>query len=147
MEELLPEQNWWQRNWKWAAPTGGCLVVVVLLIVFLVKLIMGVSTMFSDSEPYQMAVKKAQESSWVTERLGEPVEPYGNAEGNLNWTNGVSTADMRIRVKGPKEEATLMVWAKKPRDEWTYTLIKIKIDETGEQYDLINNRELLAEEN
>jgi hypothetical protein len=28
MEENITQQNWFNRNWKWAVPTGGCLLII-----------------------------------------------------------------------------------------------------------------------
>ena len=33
MEEFQ-EQTWWQRNWKWAVPSGGCLLIVICIVSF-----------------------------------------------------------------------------------------------------------------
>lgn len=147
MEEFAPPKNWWQRNWKWALPTGGCLVVLTLIIIFVVTLVGGVSTLFKESAPYQTAVNKAKESSWVIERLGEPIETTGIAQGNINLSNGSGEADLQIPIKGPKDEAVIMVWGTKNGGEWSYKYIRISIDDSGEVYDLINNRLLQSKNN
>lgn len=141
-----PQKNWWQRNWKWALPAGGCLTVVVLIVIFVFTLVKGVSNMFKESAPYQTAMAKAKESSWVTDRLGEPIEVSGATQGNVNYSTSSSEADLRIPIKGPKNDGFLMVWGKKTGDDdWTYKYIKFELSETGEVYDLINERVLKAE--
>lgn len=144
MEALRNEQNWWQRNWKWALPAGGCLFIVLLVAVFVFSLVTGVSALFTESKPYQTALTKAQESEWVIDKLGQPIEPTGMAQGNISIENKESTADLRIPVKGPKSSGEILVWGKKTEDTWTYTYIRFKVSESEEVYDLINNRLLLG---
>ena len=146
MEEQLPEKNWWQRNWKWALPTGGCLIVVILIAVFVFSLVTGVSALFKESQPYQTALTKTQESEWVIDKLGEPIETTGMAQGNISIQNNEGTADLKIPVKGPKDSGEILVWGKKSGDSWTYTYIRFKVSGSEEVYDLINNRLLLAED-
>ena len=147
MEEVQVQQSWFKRNWKWALPVGGCLVVGGLLIAFVVTLFFGVKTLFKDSEPYNTAMKKATQSEWVISRLGEPIEEKGIATGNVNYSDDEGSAEIAIPVRGPKNEAEIMVWAKKSGDTWTYTVLKITIEDTGEVYDLLNNRVLTGQEN
>lgn len=145
MEDFEPQKNWFQRNWKWAVPAGGCLIVLVLIIVFVLALVSGVSTMFKESAPYQTALTKAKESSWVIEQLGEPIEVGGITQGNINYQNGSGTADLKIPIKGPKDVGILMVWGNKTDSDWTYKYIKLRVDATGQVYDLINERVLISE--
>lgn len=145
MDEVLPQKNWWQRNWKWALPTGGCLVVLVLIVVFVVSLVTGVSALFKESKPYQTALTKAQESEWVIEQLGEPIEVSGIAQGNINYSGNQGTADLKIPVKGPKNSGEILVWGDKSGDEWAYKYIRFRVSGSEQEYDLINNRLLSAE--
>ncbi len=146
MEQTQVHQSWFKRNWKWALPVGGCLVVGGLLIAFVVTLFFGVTSMFQESEPYTVALDKAKQSEWVISRLGEPIEETGVPSGNVNYSNGQGTAEILIPIKGPKDTAEIMVWGKKSADTWTYTILKITIKESGEVYDLLNKRLLTGQE-
>lgn len=146
MEENQVSQSWFKRNWKWAVPAGGCLIVGGLLIAFVLSLVMGVKTLFKDSEPYKMALKKAQESEWVISRLGEPILQEGMPQGNINYNSDESTAELAIPVKGSNDEGQIEVWAKKTGDNWSYNVLRITVDDTGETYDLLNNRLLPPKE-
>ena len=146
MEEKLLNQSWLKKNKSWAIPVGGCLVLGVFLGIFVVSLIFGVKTLFQESEPYNLALEKAQQSEWVINALGEPIEQKGSPTGNLNYTNGTSTAELSIPVSGPKAQADIMVWGKKTNDTWSYSVLKITIKETGQVYDLLSDRLLTTQE-
>ena len=146
MDEIFEEQSWLKRNWRWALPASGCLVITVFLGIFVVSLIFGVKTLFKESEPYQTAVQKAQESAWVVSKLGEPIEVVGTPNGNLNYSNNESSAELSIPVQGPKDKANIMVWGKKSEGQWTYSVLKITIQETGQVYDLLTGRVLTGKE-
>lgn len=148
MEALQEQQkSWFSRNKTWAIPTGGCLVIVVLIVIFVVSLVGGVTTLFTKSEPFQYALQQAQQSEWVISKIGEPIETDGMTTGNVNFSDGDSTAEMEIPVKGSKDEAVILVIASKTADNWVYETLKVTIDDTKEVYNLLTGEPVLEQEN
>ena len=111
MEEVDDKKNWFQRNWKWALPSFGCLTVIVVFALLFGAMVSKVTDMFKDSVPYSVSMETLQKNELVIEILGEPIEPNGMFKGNINYENEEGTADLKIPVKGPKGEATLLVIA------------------------------------
>jgi hypothetical protein len=138
MEENVPHQNWFNRNWKWAVPTGGCLLIIILFIVFAGSMILGVSSLFTGSEPYKEALSAAQSNDLLIKALGEPIEKDGIAKGNVNYKNDEGHLNLEIPLKGPKGKATLFVVADKYDEDWEYKVMELEISETGELIPLLS---------
>lgn len=147
MEPQNQHKNWIGRNWKWALPAGGCLIVLVLIIVFVVSLVTGVSSLFKNSEPYQYALEQANQSEWVDANLGVPLEVDGIASGNINLSDDNSSADLSIPVKGTKAEGDILVIAEKTGDSWEYLKMEVSVDGSEETHSLLDNPALTPEEN
>ncbi|MFT4668815.1 MAG: hypothetical protein ACI9M9_000836 [Flavobacteriaceae bacterium] len=137
MEENAPHQNWFNRNWKWAVPTGGCLLIIILIIIFIGSMILGVSSLFTGSEPYKAALLTAQSSEVAIEALGIPIEENGIAKGSVNYMNGDGHFNLEIPLKGPKGKAVLFVIADKYNGDWEYKVMELEISETGELIPLL----------
>tara|TARA_R110000772_G_scaffold141974_2_gene251678 strand:+ start:649 stop:1086 length:438 start_codon:yes stop_codon:yes gene_type:complete len=143
MEENVPRQNWFNRNWKWAVPTGGCLLIIILFIVFAGSMILGLSTIFTGSEPYKDALLSAQSNEAVIKALGQPIEEDGIAKGNINYTNDEGHLKLEIPLKGPKGKAILFVVADKFDDDWVYKVMELEISETAELIHLLTSEKQL----
>ena len=137
MEERIKQKSWFSRNWPWVIPVGGCLTIIVLFFVFLGSVLFGVSSVISNSSPYQDALSKAQEDEYIIELLGEPIETNGIMRGEISFNNGRGIADISIPIKGPKGYAEVYVVGTKENDEWTYTELYVVPEETNEQVDLL----------
>lgn len=136
--ELIQEKTWWQRNWKWVVPTGGCLTLIIIFVGFIGTIIFGVTKAISGTEPYQNSLSKAQQNEQVIELLGEPIETTSIMQGSISYSNGDGSADIRIPIKGPKGEATIYVVGEKRYDEWTYSEMEVRIDQNNEVINLLN---------
>lgn len=143
MEEQ--RKNWFSRNWKWALPTFGCLTFIVLSIIFVFALYSSVSTLFKDSEPYEMAMSSINNNEYVIEKLGQPIEANGMFQGNINYENNDASADIQVPVKGSKGKGILTVIAEKQNDVWTYQLLQVEIDDTNEVINLLDENNKLLE--
>lgn len=136
--ELIQEKSWWKRNWKWVVPTGGCLTIIILLIVFIGAAVFGVTKLTIGSEPYLEGLAKTQSNEQVIELLGEPIETDGIMQGSINFSNNNGDADIRIPIKGPKGEGTIYVVAEKLNGTWTYSELEVRIDQNNEVINLLN---------
>lgn len=139
--ELVPQPSWWKRNWKWVVPVGGCLTMIVLLIVFVGSIFYGVTTMFEGSDPYEYAFKKINEDEQLVEFFGAPIVKDGMVQGSLNYTNGNGKADMKIPISGPNGSGMLFIDATSEDDNWTYHEIRVEIKD-NEVIDLLEDTEL-----
>ncbi|GAA4273535.1 cytochrome c oxidase assembly factor Coa1 family protein [Aquimarina gracilis] len=137
MNECAPQKSWFARNWGWAVPVGGCLVIIVLFFVFLGSVIFGVNELMTGSDPYKEGLATAQQDEYVISILGEPIETDGIMQGELSYKNNQGKANISIPIKGPKGEAKLYVEGTKLNDEWTYSEMYVIISETDEQIDLL----------
>lgn len=143
MEENIKTENWFQRNWKWAVPTGGCLLIIIMFILFAGAMIFGVSSLFTNSEPYQEALTKTQTNEWVIDILGAPIETDGIAKGSVNFTNDDGYCNLDIPIKGPNGTAIISVVAEKHSDIWTYDILEVRIEDTGEIITLLESTDAL----
>jgi len=137
MEENVPHQNWFNRNWKWAVPTGGCLLIIILFVVFAGSMILGLSSLFTESEPYKDALMIAQSNEVVLKALGAPIEKDGIAKGNVNYKNGEGHLKLEIPLRGANGRATLYLVADKYDEDWEYKVMELELSETGELIHLL----------
>ncbi|WAC00852.1 cytochrome c oxidase assembly factor Coa1 family protein [Lacinutrix neustonica] len=140
--EVVQERSWFSRNWGWVLG-GGCLTLIVIVVVIVGALVYKVSDAIAGSEPYTHAFSLATENEKVISFLGEPIETNGMGSTSYKHVNGSSTADLRIPIKGPKDEGVIVVSAEKINNEWSYSTLYVKID--GEM-GTINLQELKMEE-
>jgi hypothetical protein len=143
MEEIEERKGWFGRNWKWAVPTGGCLLIIILIVVFFGSLIFGITSMMTDSQAYQDAMAAAQKNEALIELLGEPIEPNGVNGGSWNISNGIKSAELTIPIKGPNGEATIFVVGEGINDSWTYQTMEVHIEDSREIIDLLETTPLL----
>lgn len=120
MEEHSDHRNWFDRNWKWAVPAGGCLIILIIGIIFLVGMVGGITSIFKDSAPYQEAIRLAEENPEVQEAIGTPIESDGMISGNIVRSNGENSAQMSVPVKGPQGEAKIDFDAVEVNDQWQF---------------------------
>ncbi len=137
IEEEVKEKNWFGRNWKWAVPSIGCLSVIIVFILLFTAMVGKVTGMFKDSVPYEVGMENLLKNELVIEKLGEPIEPNGMFQGNINYENDNGTADLKIPVTGPKGEADLLILAEKTGDVWTYQEMKVTFEDSEEVIDLL----------
>lgn len=80
-------KSWFRRNWKWLLPVGGCLTLILMLMVLVGTLFFGVTKMFANSEPYQYALEQASTNEKVIAVMGEPIEKKGIVSGNMSLSD------------------------------------------------------------
>jgi len=119
-------RNWFERNWKWAVPVlvVACLVV---LTVFIGGLLWGVTSMMRSSYPYQLAVKRATESSAVETKLGKPLQIGWLTSGNVNFNGAEASASLSIPVSGPNGKGRIIVVGKKHANHWNFETLEVDV--------------------
>jgi len=132
MEDHIQRKGWFARNWKWVVPTGGCLLGIILIIVFAGSLFFGISSMMTDSQAYKDSMEAVQSNEEVISILGEPIETNGTNGGNFGYRNGVSSAELSIPIKGPNGEATIFVVGEGTDDNWTYETMEVHFEDSND---------------
>ena len=134
-DELIPQPSWWKRNWKWVVPLGGCLTVIIAVIVLFASLFFGITSAMEGSQPYEYAFELINQDEQLLKLMGSPIEKDGMVEGNINWVNGRKSTKMIIPIAGPNGTGTLHIDATGEGDEWNYHEIRVEVDE--QQLDLL----------
>lgn len=133
--ELVPQQSWWKRNWKWVLPVSGCLTLIIGVIILFSSIYFGVTNMMEGSQPYEYAFEFINNDEKLSEILGSPVEKNGMAQGNINWNNGSKSAKLTVPIAGPKGTGTLFIDATGEGDEWNYNEIRVEVN--GQKFDFL----------
>lgn len=135
-----PHPGWWSRNWKWFVPTG-CLSLILLAGLLLFGVIAlgvkGVSSLMGSSEPVRHAVTLAEANPAAVAALGTPIQPGMMMNGSLQTSNDSGHADLSIPLKGPKGEGRVYIKGDREVGRWSYSLIELSIDASGERIDLL----------
>lgn len=143
MEENIDRKGWFGRNWKWAVPTGGCLLIIVLIVAFAGTLFVGITSMMSDSQAYVDAMERVKTHPDVIEQLGEPIETNGMSGGSINYSNGYGKAELTIPIKGPNGEAIIRVEGEGKDTNWQYETMDVYIEESDLIIDLLERNKFL----
>lgn len=140
MEEI-EKKSWFQRNWMWAVPVGGCgCGCIVLILIFASGIgaaFFGISKIFDESTPIKYATEQAFNHPKVIENLGENLEKTGIPSGNISLQNNDGEIDMSIPIKGSKGKGTIIVKGIKTNEKWAYEDLYVTIKETQEQINLL----------
>ena len=136
--EDVKQKSWFGRNWLWVLPVGGCLTLIVLLVLGVGALFFGVNKVLTSSEPYQYALDKAFENTAVKQVLGEPLEASGIMNGNISTSNRGGEVDLSIPIKGPKGDANIIITGDKIDGEWVYEDLYVIIKESREKINLLD---------
>ena len=137
------KKGWFARNWKWVVPTGGCLSIIIFVIILAGAMFTGITSLFENSTPYNEAMITLKNNPEVIALLGEPIEIDGEIKGAINIQNDSGNATFEIPVKGPKEKALYSVVAQKVDGEWAYLVLNIFVEDTEEEIDLLENNSVL----
>ncbi|MBL4663302.1 MAG: hypothetical protein JKY22_07060, partial [Flavobacteriaceae bacterium] len=122
----------------WAVPTGGCLLVIIFIIVFFGSIFFGITSMMTDSQASQDSIEAAKNNEALIEILGKPIEANGISGGSLKINNGLKSAELNIPIKGPNGEATIFVVGESLNDNWVYQTMEVHIKDSREIIDLLD---------
>lgn len=146
--EVIQDKNWFQRNWLWAVPVGGCgcgCLGLILVFVFGIgaaffgidSIIDKASDVFDNSEPVYYAKEKAFQHPEVIKNLGEDLESYGFPSGEISLNNNDGNVDFSIPIKGTLGTATIVVRGIKTDGVWAYEDLYVTIKDTQEKINLL----------
>jgi len=135
MEEVR-QKSWFSRNWGWVLG-GGCLTLIVVVVALFAGLFFKITDTVKQSEPYAYAFEKTIENEKVMSFLGTPIETNGIGNSSFNYKNGLTKTELTIPIRGPKDEAIIVVEAETINDEWVYNVLYVKIDGEAETINLL----------
>lgn len=137
----IKQKNWFQRNWVWAVPAGGCgcgcLGIILLFVFGIGAAFFGISGVFDNAEPVKYALEQAAKNPKVIDALGTTIETNGIANGTISLTNKDGEIDMSQRVIGSKGKGTLIIKGIKANGKWIYEDLYIILKDTQEQINLL----------
>jgi hypothetical protein len=133
--DAIAEKNWFARNWKWAAPTG-CLLMVLLVGAFIGSIFFFVFSMMKSNDAYQHALELARHDPEVVAAIGQPMQDGWLVSGNFEENGPSGVANFSIPLSGPKGGATVYVEAHKNAGQWTYNTLVVELDSTHKRIDL-----------
>lgn len=134
--KLVERPSWWKRNWKWAAPVGGCLTIIIIGLVMVVVGVFTFANKIKTASGGEEALELAQSNQELIAIIGEPVESNGFGSFNVSIKNGVKTSNATTPIKGPKGEATINISTRGEGDEKVYEIYTITIDGSGQVIEL-----------
>jgi hypothetical protein len=141
---LINEQSWWKKNWKWFLPT----FLIMLLLAFGLLLsssvngnITDITQAYSDNSLYEKAIEKAKTNKRVIEVIGEiePIDKLAILEGNAIYSNNQNSVELSIRVKGSKGKGKMDISANKIGNKWEYKKINIRIKDPKEEIQILKD--------
>lgn len=132
---LSPEQQKKQGCAKYLLI--GCAGAALLFVGFFAVLFLGVFATMKSSEPYQVALKKTQESKLAQQALGTPITAGNFPSGNLSADGSVKRAELTIPVSGPKAKGRIVVRAEKSGKDWVYHRMVLVVGNDESEIDLL----------
>jgi len=122
-----PPKSWAARNWKWFVPVG-CVTALLMCAVFVIAVFLFVHTLMIHSDPYRVAMERAQHSSQVDSEIGLPLHVGWLISGQINETlGGGGNAYLRIPISGPHGKGDIIVDAKREGGRWNYQTLEIDV--------------------
>lgn len=139
--EVIQEKNWFQRNWLWAVPVGGCgcgcLVLILVFVFGIGATFFGISKIFYESTPVKYAKELAFKHPDIIENLGNNIEAYGIPSGNISLNNDDGKVDFSIPIKGELGKAVIIVRGIKTDGVWAYEDLYVVIKDKQLQINLL----------
>ena len=140
--ELIPEKNWFKRNWKWFVPTFLFMILFGVLLSFVsIGGTTDIVQAYSDNSLYENAIEKAKTNERVLEVIGEiePIDKLAILEGNAIYSNKNNSVETSIRIKGSKGKGKMDIVAEKNGSEWIYKKITVRIKNPKEEIEVLND--------
>lgn len=138
--ENINQKSWWQRNWKWVVPAGGCLTVLIVIFSFIgYGAYKAIDTFSNDTSIFAFVdvIQEIQKSEEVGEALGKPIRFDGLKDQNAYDPEASKThLDLDFEIQGPKSDGILRVIADKTDDGWQYSTFTITVLETNQVINL-----------
>jgi hypothetical protein len=134
MNELVKEQHWSRRNWKWLVPITALLIGIIALL-SLTSGLTSFAQAYTEPSLYENALERARQDERVIELLGslQPIDRLTIIEGNVAYGEDNKSVDLTFRVTGSKGKGKMDISAIQMDGTWKYELIKIRVKDPAEE--------------
>jgi len=117
-----------QRSWaRWGV------VVWVGWLAFMLGLFFLITSIFQNSEPYQLALARLEASEQAQRMIGRPMST-GMPSGSIRTSGPDGSASLSFSVEGPNGEGTVYLRAQQELGQWTFT--HFVLEQQGTRVDL-----------
>lgn len=135
--ELIKQQSWWKRDWKWFIPTIAVLSFLTLFFFStgLDAITANLTKAYADTALYENALQKVKADDNVIEIIGEiqTIDKFAILEGSVKYSEDNKTVSSSIRVKGTKGKGMMDIIADRVDDQWQYQKINFRIEKPIEE--------------
>ena len=121
-----PPKSWMARNWKWFVPTL-CVLGLLMFAGFIGGIFMLVHSLMIHSDPYQVAMDRAEHSAQVESEIGLPLHVGWLITGQLNESSTGGTASMQVPISGPHGKGEIIIEAKREDGKWTFQTLEVDV--------------------
>ncbi len=141
MNNEISRKSWFSRNKSWALPTGGCLLVVLVVVCIALMFFVGLKETVFESGPYKYAVEEASNNLKVKEVLGDDIITESIFSGRITIDND-QHADFKIPLKGNKSKGFVFVIAERENktQDWQYKKLYVIAEKSTDTIHLLNSR-------
>ena len=139
MEENQQHKGWFGRNWKWAVPTGCGIMLLIGIIAIVGGVFWGVTSIIQESDGVKEAMSRVQQNEIIISALGEPIEISGMTTGNIRTSNGTTSLDVTVPIKGPDGTGVLKIIGNEQNDVWSYQFMEVHLSDSNETVNLLDN--------
>ena len=106
--------------WLFGLGGAGCLVALLVCGGFFGAIVVGVTAMIKNSDPYQDSLQLAQQDRQVIAAIGQPIEASFFVQGSIDLNNNDGDANVTYNISGPNGSANVHVVGTKTAGTWTY---------------------------
>jgi hypothetical protein len=133
------QPNWFERNWKWAVPSG-CFTLLLIGIAFFIGVFALVKVTIRSSAPYKESMCRVKNSPRAIEVLGENFsEEFFGSTAEVQTSNGEGSANLSLELSGNNNTAILIVEAERQAKTWHYQKLGLQGEAFNNNYlDLIH---------
>ena len=139
MLDKVAEEEWYERNKKWAVPVG-CLVAIVVIVGFFGGISYIAFSAIKYSGVYVESLRQAHASPAVAQALGEPIEEGFLVFGSIHVNGPSGEAEIAIAISGPKGSGTIYAVATKSAGIWHFELLEVDIKGSDDRIDLLDDK-------
>jgi hypothetical protein len=140
--DLVENDHWLKRNWKWAVPAT---VLLLFIAGFLQssnskESIGAIAQAYTDNSLYEKAILIANTDKRTLETIGtiQAIDKLAILEGSVMYTNHNNSVALTVRITGTKADAKLDISADKVGSQWTYKKIVIRTKRPNKEIVVVN---------
>lgn len=128
--DLIDNDSWTKRNWKWLLPTTIAILFLTFYTIF--PVLNNEAPQFikaySDTKVFEKAIEIANANPKVKTTIGtiEAIDKLAILEGNIIYSNNNTSIASTIRIKGNHKQAKMDFTANKKGNEWIFQKVTIR---------------------